>query len=95
MVVDNLVVDGLVQGINVSDDLVLKSSDEPVQVITGHKTFAAPLTSGSLEIEKKLNGQKPEIACHSNVPPQSSNWVIYGELLHEQCPNGSFIKFLY
>lgn len=81
LVVDNLVVGGLVQGVNVSSDLVLKSSNESVQTITGKKSFTAPLTSESLTIHHELNGHDPDIACNLNVPPQSSDWIIYGKLI--------------
>lgn len=79
VIVDNLLVDGLVQGLDVSRDLVLKSSQQLTQHIRGHKLFAAPLTSAFLEISHELNGEKPDIACHSKVPPQNSQWVVYGE----------------
>ena len=76
IIVENLLLEGTIQGIR-PDDLVLRSaSDRPR--ITGRKVFTSPLTSFSLQVRSHLNGQDPTVLCNVTVPPQSSIWHVMG-----------------
>ena len=77
LVIDELVLSGTIQGINITEDLVLKSSDQQ-QLVGGLKSFTGPLVSESLHVSNELNGQNPIQLCQTNLPPQSLKWIVYG-----------------
>jgi hypothetical protein len=82
-------VEGLIQGHNVTEELVLKDSDVH-RTISGVKSFAGPLVSDSLRVVKDLNGVDPKQVCQNPIPPQTSKWIVYGNTVYLQifvkCP---------
>ena len=80
MIIDELILRGTIQGLNITGDLVLKSSDQP-QSVGGLKSFTAPLVSESLHVSNELNGQDPVQLCQKELPLQSLKWLIYGSII--------------
>lgn len=80
VVVDDLILEGLLQGYNITEDLVLKHSDDKHRSIKGVKSFSGPLVSESLHVAKTLNNLDPKDICKTPVPEQNSKWIVYGTL---------------
>jgi hypothetical protein len=83
IVTDDLKIEGLIQGHNVTKELFLKNSDDR-RTITGVKSFSGPLVSDSLRVVKDLNGVDPKQVCQKPIPPQPSNWIVYGNIVNFQ-----------
>ncbi len=81
IIIDDLKVEGLIQGHNVTEELVLKDSHDH-RTISGVKTFAGPLVSESLRVVKDLNGVDPKQVCQKPIPPQTSKWIVYGNTVN-------------
>lgn len=75
---ENLVVNGTVQDVRPSDLVLRSASDRPR--VTGKKSFKAPLVSKSLVVESRLNGQDPHHLCNFSIPPQTSAWLVVGNV---------------
>ncbi|XP_057379728.1 uncharacterized protein LOC130702079 [Daphnia carinata] len=84
LVIDNLVVGGFIQGHNVTKELVRKHSGKDRQPILGLKSFSGPLVSDSLRVVKDINGVDPKHVCETPIPPQTSNWIVFGNVLFKR-----------
>ena len=71
---------GLIQGQNITEDLILKDTDHSHRSITGVKSFSGPLVSESFRVTHDLNGVNPKEVCQTSIPPQNSKWVVFGNI---------------
>ena len=81
IIIDDLKVEGLIQGHNVTREMFLKDSHDH-RTISGVKSFAGPLVSESLSVVKDLNGVDPKQVCQKPIPPQTSKWIVYGNTVN-------------
>ncbi|KAI9558066.1 hypothetical protein GHT06_014819 [Daphnia sinensis] len=84
LVIDDLAVEGFIQGHNVTKELVRKHSGKERQPILGLKSFSGPLVSESFRVVKDINGVDPKRVCETPIPPQTSNWVVFGNVLFKR-----------
>lgn len=80
IIIDNLDVGGLIQGHNITEDLILKDTDQLHRSLTGVKSFSGPLVSESFHVTNELNGIDPHEVCQTAIPPQNSKWVVFGNI---------------
>lgn len=81
LVIDDLLVEGFIQGHNVTEELIRKHSGKDRQSILGLKSFSGPLVSDSFRVVKDINGFDPKRVCETPIPPQTSNWVVFGNTM--------------
>ncbi|KZS11248.1 putative Closca [Daphnia magna] len=84
LVIDDLLVEGFIQGHNVTEELIRKHSGKDRQSILGLKSFSGPLVSDSFRVVKDINGFDPKRVCETPIPPQTSNWVVFGNVLFKR-----------
>ena len=93
IIVDDLILGGLIRGVNVTRDLVLKDGSQQHQRITGTKSFSGQLVSESFHVSDKLNNVNPREVCQTSIPPQTSKWIVYGKAIFFVI-NFVYVKFI-